>query len=134
MSALRPWPLGLRSIWNSKQRDLKSVAFEVAFTEAIPMPERWRCHELDRFDGQEIGTEPITWKEFMCMSGEFIDRWGYEEAQRFVDAGIASRHDEDAFLPWADLVENLRLRFGWRGPLCLAAMLAAELAVTGRGR
>jgi hypothetical protein len=129
MSTPQPWPMGI----HRRERE-HGIEFEIAFAEAIPAPERWRCHELDRHDGQERGTEPITWQTFMCMSGEYIDRWGYEEAQRYVTAVIDGRDSERALLPFADLVENLKLRFGWRGPVCLGAMLAAELAVTGRGR
>lgn len=135
MSENKPWPLGYRNVFNSKQSDLNSIAFEVAFTESVPAPERWRCHELDRHAVQPYDQlEPLAWKTFMVMSGEFVDRFGYEEAQRYVTAVLDARHDEDALLPFIDLVTNLRLRFGPKGPVALGAMLAAELAVTGRGR
>lgn len=135
MSGSTPWPMGYRDEAGGPAGIFGGIAANLAFVEATPTPERWRCHELDRHDSQPYdGYEPLTWATFMAMGGEFIERFGYEEAQRFVTAELDSRNDEEALLPFLDLVTNLRLRFGPNGPVALGALLAAELAVTGRGR
>lgn len=134
MSEHKPWPMGYRDEIGQQDSVFDGIAANLAFVEAIPAPERWRCHELDRHDAQPYEDfEPLRWATFMTMSGEFIARFGYAEARRFVTAVNDSAEDEDALLPFADLVTNLELRFGASGPAALSAQLAADLAIEGRG-
>jgi hypothetical protein len=129
------WPLNLPSMASAPVEpdgfDHNEMALDVALQESMG-DTYWRCIELDRHDGTP--PMPLTWKTLMCLGGEFIERFGYEEAQRYVTAVIDSRADADALLPFIALVTNLKARYGLRGHVGLSAVLACELAVTGRDR
>jgi hypothetical protein len=129
------WPLNLPSRASAPVEshgfDHDDMALAVEIQDSMG-DSYWRCIELDRHDGTP--PMPLTWKTLMCLGGEFIERFGYEEAQRYVTAVLDSRTNADALLPFIALVTNLKARYGPRGHVGLSAVLACELAVTGRDR
>jgi hypothetical protein len=100
--------------------------------QGIVRDEYWRHVEKARHDGNP--PMEFNWKTFMCISGEFIDRFGYEEARRYCTSVLAGRTDPEALLPFAALVQNLQDRYGPDGHEYLGMMLAVELHLTGRAR
>jgi hypothetical protein len=135
MSAETQWPLNLPPMAGAPvgpgDTDHNEMAMDAALQEEIG-DGYWRCIELDRHDGTP--PMPLRWKTLMCLGGEFVERFGYEEAQRYVTAVLDSRTNADALLPFTALVTNLAARYGPQGHVGLSAVLACELAVTGRGR
>lgn len=124
----QPWPMG----YEKRAGMTSDLPFDSALTAlallAVDEQAYWRCHDLDRAqDGYPLH---LTTREAVSLSGEFIERFGYDAAKRFITE-VLHTPEESVDCEFLELRTNLRQRFGRKGPLYLAGYLAAERAITG---
>jgi hypothetical protein len=129
-----PWPFTEPPMAGGPVIDIygANVMLAESVMQGIVGDEWWGQVEKDRHDGSP--PMEFDFKTFMSISGEFIDRFGYEEARRYCACVLAGRTDPDALLPFAALVQNLQDRYGPDAHELLGSLLFAELYLTGRTR
>lgn len=127
MSDRLPWPLGLR-----REEGCVHTGEEPDLTVQMMASQRdtwWMVQEFDRAAVQPPDDYARDVRAIRWFAAETVDRFGYEAAQRFIDAVLR----QDALdAEHASLMANVEARFGYIGLLLFTAYLACNC--TGRDR